>query len=71
MAQRREVVEIGQVRTLFRMPDLISIGLGGGTVVDPIDPFTAYVSFSGFSAGSDNLGHVFRTKDRGDALQLR
>ena len=26
-------VEIGGVRTNFRMPDLISIGLGGGTVV--------------------------------------
>jgi len=26
-------VEIGGVRTLFRMPDLLSIGLGGGTVI--------------------------------------
>ena len=32
------VVEIGGVRTLFRMPDLLSIGLGGGTLVDPSDP---------------------------------
>lgn len=29
------VVKIGDVRTLFRMPDLISIGLGGGSLVDP------------------------------------
>jgi N-methylhydantoinase A/oxoprolinase/acetone carboxylase beta subunit len=29
------VVQIGGVRTLFRMPDLISIGLGGGSLVDP------------------------------------
>ena len=28
------VVEIGGVRTLFRMPDLLSIGLGGGSLVD-------------------------------------
>jgi N-methylhydantoinase A/oxoprolinase/acetone carboxylase beta subunit len=28
------VVEIGGVRTLFRMPDLLSLGLGGGTHVD-------------------------------------
>jgi len=28
-------VEIGGVRTLFRMPDLLSIGLGGGTEVAP------------------------------------
>jgi len=27
-------VKIGGVRTLFRMPDLLSLGLGGGTVVD-------------------------------------
>jgi N-methylhydantoinase A/oxoprolinase/acetone carboxylase beta subunit len=27
------VVEIGGVRTLFRMPDLLSLGLGGGTMV--------------------------------------
>jgi N-methylhydantoinase A/oxoprolinase/acetone carboxylase beta subunit len=27
-------VEIGGVRTLFRMPDLLSIGLGGGTEID-------------------------------------
>jgi N-methylhydantoinase A/oxoprolinase/acetone carboxylase beta subunit len=27
------VVEIGGVRTLFRMPDLLSIGLGGGSIV--------------------------------------
>ena len=27
------VVEIGGVRTLFRMPDLLSIGLGGGSLV--------------------------------------
>ncbi len=27
------VVEVGGVRTLFRMPDLVSIGLGGGSLV--------------------------------------
>ena len=31
------VVEVGGVRTLFRMPDLLSIGLGGGSHVE-IDP---------------------------------
>jgi len=30
------VVEVGGVRTLFRMPDLLSIGLGGGSHVDPV-----------------------------------
>jgi N-methylhydantoinase A/oxoprolinase/acetone carboxylase beta subunit len=28
------VVKVGGVRTLFRMPDLLSLGLGGGTMVD-------------------------------------
>ncbi len=28
-------VEVGGVRTLFRMPDLLSIGLGGGTEIEP------------------------------------
>ena len=28
------IVEVGGVRTLFRMPDLLSIGLGGGSHVE-------------------------------------
>lgn len=31
--EANNVVEVGGVRTLFRMPDLISIGIGGGTIV--------------------------------------
>ncbi len=31
--EANNVVEIGGVRTLFRMPDLLSLGLGGGTIV--------------------------------------
>jgi N-methylhydantoinase A/oxoprolinase/acetone carboxylase beta subunit len=36
--EANNVVEIGGVRTLFRMPDLLSIGLGGGSLVarDPL-----------------------------------
>ena len=45
----------------------LSAGLPRRTVthiaVDPIDPASAYVTFSGFS--SDSQGHVFQTKDRG------
>jgi N-methylhydantoinase A/oxoprolinase/acetone carboxylase beta subunit len=33
--EANNVVEIGGVRTLFRMPDLLSIGLGGGSLVAP------------------------------------
>jgi N-methylhydantoinase A/oxoprolinase/acetone carboxylase beta subunit len=31
--EANSVVEVGGVRTLFRMPDLLSIGLGGGSLV--------------------------------------
>jgi N-methylhydantoinase A/oxoprolinase/acetone carboxylase beta subunit len=33
--EANNVVEIGGVRTLFRMPDLLSLGLGGGSLVTP------------------------------------
>ena len=33
--QANSIVQIGGVRTLFRMPDLVSIGLGGGSIIDP------------------------------------
>jgi len=34
--EANSVVEIGEVRTLFRMPDLLSIGLGGGSIVTDV-----------------------------------
>ena len=36
--EANNTVEVGGVRTAFRMPDLLSIGLGGGTLVDPGNP---------------------------------
>ena len=38
--EANNVVEIGGVRTLFRMPDLLSLGLGGGTMVGPAASLT-------------------------------
>ena len=37
--EANNVIEIGGVRTLFRMPDVVSIGIGGGTIVksDPLE----------------------------------
>jgi N-methylhydantoinase A/oxoprolinase/acetone carboxylase beta subunit len=32
--EANNVVEVGGVRTLFRMPDLLSVGLGGGSLVE-------------------------------------
>lgn len=42
-------VEVGGVRTNFRMPDLISIGLGGGTVVRNVD--------GKITVGPDSVGY--------------
>lgn len=42
-------VEIGGVRTNFRMPDLISIGCGGGSIVRRID--------KGVKIGPDSVGY--------------
>lgn len=33
--EANNIVEVGGVRTLFRMPDVTSIAIGGGTIVDP------------------------------------
>ncbi|MFC9249838.1 hydantoinase/oxoprolinase family protein [Amycolatopsis thailandensis] len=57
-------VEIGGVRTNFRMPDLISIGLGGGSVVRT-DPELAI--------GPDSVGYLLQEKALafgGDTLTL-
>ncbi len=45
-------VEIGGVRTNFRMPDLVSIGLGGGSIVR--------TGSEGVSIGPDSVGHRIR-----------
>src|SRR4051812_35519968 len=52
--EANSVVEIGQVRTLFRMPDLYSIGLGGGSIVRR-DPLTL---------GPDSIGYCRRCDAR-------
>jgi N-methylhydantoinase A/oxoprolinase/acetone carboxylase beta subunit len=45
--EANNVVEIGGVRTLFRMPDLLSIGLGGGS----------FVGSSGTVIGPESVGY--------------
>ncbi len=47
--EANNIVEVGGVRTLFRMPDLLSIGLGGGTLVDPDEPHASVRSASAIS----------------------
>ncbi len=59
--QANAVVHIGGVRTLFRMPDLMSIGLGGGSIVDLAGP----------SVGPRSVGYRLPTDGRvfgGDVL---
>jgi N-methylhydantoinase A/oxoprolinase/acetone carboxylase beta subunit len=50
--EANNVVEIGGVRTLFRMPDLLSVGLGGGSVVQA----------GGSSIGPISVGHRITTE---------
>jgi N-methylhydantoinase A/oxoprolinase/acetone carboxylase beta subunit len=51
--EANNVVEIGGVRTLFRMPDLLSMGLGGGTRVRAPDLGTA----SALTIGPASVGY--------------
>ena len=70
--EANNVVEIGGVRTLFRMPDLLSIGLGGGTMVsDP--PLVVGPRSVGFRLSEQALvfgGQVVTLTDIGVAAGL-
>ena len=62
-------VEVGGVRTNFRMPDLISMGLGGGTVVHNAGP----VGNGDIEVGPDSVGYDVITDSictGGDTLTL-
>lgn len=62
-------IEVGGVRTNFRMPDLISIGLGGGTVVRDRRAGDG----SDLQIGPDSVGYAVATEARcvgGDTLTL-
>jgi N-methylhydantoinase A/oxoprolinase/acetone carboxylase beta subunit len=52
--EANSVVEIGGVRTLFRMPDLLSIGLGGGSLVKA-DPLAVGPESVGYRLITDSL----------------
>ena len=47
-------VEIGGIRTNFRMPDLLALALGGGTVVEATD--------DGVRIGPESVGHRLTTE---------
>jgi len=47
-------VNIGNVRTNFRMPDIVSVGLGGGSIVREKD--------GAVTVGPDSLGHLITEK---------
>jgi len=76
------VVKIGDVRTLFRMPDLISIGLGGGSLVDPermtIGPTSVgyrltqeALVFGGSQLTATDIGVAAGLLDVGDRTRVR
>ncbi|WP_022891688.1 hydantoinase/oxoprolinase N-terminal domain-containing protein [Agromyces subbeticus] len=50
--QSAHAVEIGGIRTNFRMPDVLSVGLGGGTVVRASGPANSVVTL-----GPDSVGY--------------
>jgi len=52
--EANSVVEVGGVRTLFRMPDLMSIGLGGGSLVRS-DPLSVGPQSVGYRLTSEAL----------------
>ena len=62
--QSSAAVDIGGIRTNFRMPDILSIGLGGGTIVRLDDA-------GGVTVGPDSVGYKLTTRARifgGDTL---
>ncbi|MFC4174042.1 hydantoinase/oxoprolinase N-terminal domain-containing protein [Microvirga sp. GCM10011540] len=66
------VVKVGGVRTLFRMPDLLSIGLGGGSHVS-LDPLSVGPLSVGYRLTSDAVafgGRQLTTSDVGIAVGL-
>ena len=63
--EANNVISIGGVRTLFRMPDLFSMGLGGGSLVRSNPPGVGPVSV-GFELGSKALvfgGNILTATD--------
>ena len=70
--EANNVVDIGGVRTLFRMPDLLSIGLGGGSMVSH-DPLVVGPRSVGFRLPEQALvfgGKVLTLTDIGVAAGL-
>jgi N-methylhydantoinase A/oxoprolinase/acetone carboxylase beta subunit len=66
------VVKVGGVRTLFRMPDLLSFGLGGGSHVS-LDPVSVGPRSVGYRLTSDAVafgGRQLTTSDVGIAAGL-
>lgn len=59
-------VDIGGVRTNFRMPDVFSIALGGGSVIKPDDPVTVGPKSVGYRIHTEGLlfgGKTLTTTD--------
>ena len=60
-------VEVGDIRTNFRMPDIISVGLGGGSIVrSENSKITVGPDSVGYKIGQEALvfgGHTLTTTD--------
>jgi N-methylhydantoinase A/oxoprolinase/acetone carboxylase beta subunit len=64
--EANSVVKVGGVRTLFRMPDLLSIGLGGGSVIER-DPLAVGPQSVGYRLTCDALVFGGQTMTATDA----
>jgi len=67
--EANSVVTVGEVRTLFRMPDLFSIGLGGGSIVQT-EPFALGPQSVGYRLAREALvfgGDTMTATDAGVA----
>lgn len=63
--EANSIVKVGGVRTLFRMPDLLSIGIGGGTIVEQ-SPLKIGPSSVGYRLPQDALifgGNIITCSD--------
>jgi N-methylhydantoinase A/oxoprolinase/acetone carboxylase beta subunit len=64
--EANSVVKVGGVRTLFRMPDLLSIGLGGGSIIER-DPLAVRPQSVGYRLTCDALVFGGQTTTATDA----
>lgn len=62
--QSADAVNLGDVRTNFRMPDILSIGLGGGTIVHNAERLENAPDEAAVRVGPESVGYRISTEAR-------